>query len=69
MSKDLGGQAFPLPCTSDVAGGVHWAEEGMTLRDYFAACMLMNASNLGSPEQISKWSYQVANAMIAERAK
>jgi hypothetical protein len=36
MSKD-GGQAFPLPCAQSIDGGIHWAEYGMTLRDYFAA--------------------------------
>lgn len=79
MNKETGGQAFPLPCASDVMGGVHWAEEGMTLRDYFAAKALQSLiagrswDHLKSHEEIvDAWAaaaYKTADAMIAERAK
>jgi hypothetical protein len=60
-----GGPAFPLkgPLTSDSLG--------MSLRDYFAAkamqslVALDNANNIN----IAIWSYEIADAMLAEREK
>lgn len=60
-----GGPAFPLkePLTSD--------SPGMSLRDYFAAkamqsfVALDNTSNIN----IAIWSYEIADAMLAERDK
>jgi hypothetical protein len=34
---DNGGQAFPVPAANVVHDNIHYAGEGMTLRDYFAA--------------------------------
>ena len=64
MSKDPGGNAFPIP-------GLHEDESfnGMTLRDYFAAKVLCTENNVGCPATQAKWAYEVADAMIAERAK
>lgn len=63
MSKDTGGTAFPI--TGVLMVGSH----GMTLRDYFAAQTLADINGGGSPENLAKFAYEVADAMIAERAK
>lgn len=74
MKKLTGGPAFPIP-------GLQNDSEfnGMTLRDYFAASALAGiAGHLRGPEQRegetgaqahARWSYKVADAMIAERDK
>jgi hypothetical protein len=61
-----GGPAFP---------GEHWNQTwgpGMSLRDYFAAAALTGQIADGTakgPEIESRWAYQYADAMLAERAK
>lgn len=72
--KDDGGQAYPLPCTASPMGGVHWAEQGMSLRDYFAAAAMQGMLSCpdfdaGDMELVAKYAYIYANAMIAERNK
>lgn len=37
MSKETGGPAFPRPASEAHQHGMHSPQEGMTLRDYFAA--------------------------------
>ena len=82
MSKDTGGPAFPslnAECTGlDSDGGERWDTEpsgGMTLRDYFAAKAMQAAAtneagaNGFTFEQRAEWSYQQADAMLAERTK
>ena len=67
MSKDTGGPAFPAP-----AGVAHITEQGMTLRDYFAAKAMqgiISAWNTGMPpgQLTSEAAYQYADAMIKAR--
>ena len=54
------------------AGDVAQAAGGLTLRDYFAAQamqgMLAASENYPTPE-LANYAYQVADAMLAERAK
>ena len=58
--KTTGGPAYPA--------GTGF--QGMTLRDYFAAKALQahitNNLNL-RPEDVAKWAYKYADAMLAER--
>ena len=81
MSKNTGGPAFPVhaPFIAHQPGTVDLAQrlaEGMTLRDYFAAKALPAAYNwaLEYPEE-DHWTltaseaYNMADAMLAERAK
>lgn len=62
-----GGDAFPRHYQDDIPG--------MSLRDYFAAKALSSitandfALNNYIPQQIAEWAYQMADAMLAERAK
>jgi hypothetical protein len=75
MSKDRGGPAFPFGQTSEQSGQLvnGWGSEGMTLRDYFAAKAMQGA--LANPEvketagARSEWAYEIADAMLKERAK
>ena len=60
-SIKTGGPAFPCKAYSGLM------QEGMTLRDYFAAQVLSNGNSCGSPAQAAKWAYEVADAMLAAR--
>lgn len=63
MTKtDTGGPAFPKP---------YEASDGMTLLDYFAAHSIIVAyDDAGrSPAEIAAYSYQIASAMLTERAR
>ena len=71
MTRDTGGPAFPAP-----AGVSHITEEGMTLRDYFAAkamaAVLINSDYrstvIGEVEGwVGKYAYACADAMLEER--
>lgn len=74
MEKDTGGTAFPLPLGSETVEG----QEGMTLRDYFAANAMQGI--LANPGQLDnlnadaiKWvtndSYRMADAMLRARGQ
>lgn len=84
MSKDTGGPAFsrPFSKTGDYSdSSKEHAQEGMTLRDYFAAkamAALVNTSRPGGWEvgpggkdngYIAVSAYTMADAMLAARAK
>jgi hypothetical protein len=72
MSKDTGGQAFPnITPDMNIQGG-----PGMTMRDYFAAVALPECLKwFGVKDEFSNHAtaastaYQIADAMLAERAK
>jgi hypothetical protein len=74
-TKD-GGPAFPRPF-SDNGGDTYErmenAQEGMSLRDYFAAHALAvipgDASDAHGIKDLAADAYQIADAMLAERAK
>ena len=54
--------AFPAP-----SGVAHITDQGMTLRDYFAAKALAECSFLTSPVDKANWSYKMADAMLKAR--
>lgn len=72
MSAQDGGPAFPAP-----AGVQHITTQGMSLRDYFAAAALRGIATSPSVQnfklqtlnELTQWSYAVADAMLAERAR
>ena len=74
MSKtDTGGPAFARPSSPAHEYGFHKHQDGMTLRDYFAA-KAMNGMCFGAPipqknelETIAKRSYEMADAMLKAR--
>lgn len=72
MSKDTGGTAFPLPLGSETVEG----QEGMTLRDYFAAKAMQAWLTQIDPEEMEdmmeRWaenSYEFADCMLKIRKK
>ena len=74
MSKNTGGPAFPAMRYE--FGG---KDDGMTLRDYFAAKVMQGIITAGKyggvigvngyEFSLAKMAYEVADAMIAEREK
>jgi hypothetical protein len=70
MSEIKNKPAFPTlkRCLS----GLDLKDEGLSMRDYFAA-KAMQSQILGNMnlrmEDVAKWSYQYADAMLAEREK
>jgi hypothetical protein len=67
MSAKTGGPAFPAP-----AGVSHITEQGMTLRDYFAAkamTQLMFSSPVVQDDArtTASWAYEYADAMLKAR--
>ena len=68
MNNKLGDPAFP---TLDK----FYPEHGMSLRDYFAAKAMQSLiiqiynPEYNSAEDIAKWSYEFADAMIRESQK
>lgn len=70
MSRENnGGQAFPRQDSRyDGQGLVMWQEEGMTLRDYFAAKAMLGLLNVNEPMgAIPRYAYELADAMLKAR--
>lgn len=72
MERDTGGTAFPLPLGSETVEG----QEGMTLRDYFAAKAMQAWLTQIDPEEMEemmeRWaenSYEFADCMLKARNK
>ena len=58
-----GGPAFPVPNDANVNG-----QEGMTLRDYFAAkAMPWSLNKAGDSDTVAMISYAMADAMLKAR--
>lgn len=78
MSKDTGGQAFPVPAEQyNDRSGITYPQEGMTFRDYAAVSamqgLLANRElQLAVIHDKGTWAgfaYEIADEMIAERNK
>lgn len=75
MSKNTGGNAFPLQKINSPGCSVHY---GITIRDYFAAHAMAKITSdkgvlIGDREaiiqDIAETSYKIADAMLTERDK
>lgn len=71
---NTGGPAFPGPYANEQGNiEVLWKQQGMTLRDYFAAKAMQGAIASSSdqldfgPDLGAAWAYQVADAMLKAR--
>jgi hypothetical protein len=71
---DDGGNAFPLPVTSNENGMYETRETGMSLRDYFAAKAVVNELRYENRphenynlDNAAKRAYKIADAMIKAR--
>jgi len=70
MSSETGGPAFPFPSGPEPrVDSFHDRCEGMTLRDWFAGMAITGLSRTDSPSKETQWAYELADAMIAERAR
>jgi len=81
MVKETGGTAFPRPRVETRDGEIMWEQDGMTLRDYFAAqviaqCQITITREEPEPdanvvriyaERYARTAYVIADAMLAER--
>jgi hypothetical protein len=71
--RDNGGAAFPRPFSIDTEGDYQVAvaaQNGMSLRDYFAAKAIQWArmgNAVTDPEALAKYCYQIADAMLEAR--
>lgn len=68
--KSDGGSAFPIPSvgTGDPCDGMTTGQEGMTLRDFFAAHALALSPNEGTMANAAIRAYGYADAMIEVRS-
>ena len=66
MSNNTGGPAFPAP-----AGRLTpITDQGMTLRDYFAAKAIIayhSDGKFSDSEDVANWCYRLADAMLEAR--
>lgn len=80
MNKNDGGPAFPIPYATDMDGYVYAPRaDGMSLRDWFAGMALQgilasfppdaNFATQAAKDALAADSYDLADAMIAERKK
>lgn len=69
MERDTGGVAFPGGRRFEIGDG--WqSEDGMTLRDYFAAKAMQSLLVRGGAFKGTEvMAYEIADAMIMERNK
>ncbi len=76
-ARDNGGPAFPRPASEAHQHGMHRPQDGMTLRDYFAAkamqaivrTVLDNPQVPTTEATIAKDAYIFADAMLKAREK
>lgn len=71
MSDKDGGPAFAAGAYEHNSGGYLAWQDGMSLRDYFAAKamqgLMASSANPESMEAAAKWSYNLADAMLKAR--
>ena len=72
LHKDDGGPAFPGARETNGNGDVLWhGSLGMTLRDWFAgqamAALICGGAAGLPPDEVAKWAYETADAMIAHK--
>lgn len=66
INKNTGGPAFPV--LHWISGESTGAEEGMTLRDYFAAKAMQGLMDAAMPmPEIAQAAYQMADDMLKAR--
>ena len=71
MEKETGGPAFPRPAVFTKTHGLASVEQdGMTLRDYFAAKAMQEMVNeYDDFDFMAQTAYAMADAMLKERNK
>jgi hypothetical protein len=74
MSKKTGGAAFPRPAGWNGLNGIgehasNEPQDGITVRDYFAAQALLALALNFAPDNAARQAYDFADAMIVERTR
>lgn len=75
MSKNDGGPAFPSAGGMAEIVSMSQSDNGMSLRDYFAAAALTGSlafpipGDEKRPDKCAQYCYQYADAMLVERSK
>lgn len=69
---NTGGPAFPRPASEAHQHGMHSPQDGMTLRDYFAAKAMQGICASGptanwTDGRIARSAYEMADAMLEAR--
>jgi hypothetical protein len=67
-AKHPGPPAFPRPASVAPRSADIQPQDGMTLRDYFAAAALTRVPQYDTATMAS-WAYDLADAMLKERSK
>jgi hypothetical protein len=70
MSNKTGGPAFARPASEAHQHGIYSPQDGMTLRDYFAAKAMQGMMvDVDQPlcDYIAKAAYEMADAMLKAR--
>jgi hypothetical protein len=70
VNKSDGGPAFPRLISGDRIG-FFFPQDGMSLRDYFAAAALplIDMGEARSNASLARIAYEIADAILEERAK
>lgn len=69
MTDKTGGPAFPRPASEAHQHGMHQPQDGMTLRDYFAAkAMQTMLQGSGTFESHAEYAYKMADYMLKARS-
>ena len=80
FSPPTGGPAFPRPASEAHQHGMHSPQDGMTLRDYFAAKAMQGLierettgafnfeTHKDDPWRVALWAYDVADQMLRVRS-
>jgi len=70
MSKNDGGPAFPSAGgMAEIVSRMSQSDNGMSLRDYFAAAVLPSLLDKHSYVYVAGHAYTIADAMLVERSK
>lgn len=73
MDKNTGGPAFPVPMFAIERGKYEAEQQGISMRDYFAANAPPPPDHWRGGERdangMASWAYRFADAMLAEREK
>jgi len=70
MSKNDGGPAFPSAGgMAEIVSRMSQSDNGMSLRDYFAAAVLPSLLDKHSYVHVAGHAYTIADAMLVERSK
>ena len=69
MTKNTGGPAFPVPMFSVGHAKYEAQQQGLTMRDYFAAKAMQKLDHDADKDWLAMRAYEIADAMLEAREK